>query len=106
MFDNLLWIFKAHRDAFTRIVELEHRIIEISNKAEHQLLEARKELDEHIAWSARQLQDLEEQLMKRPAEAIVDLANLEAFFQDQPYEGNKIPDDAWLTPGLPDRVSQ
>lgn len=94
MINDLLWVFKAHRNAYDRINELEHRIVEISTKAESRLADVE-------AWSARRVSDLEEQLARKPVPTLPDLAH--ELFQDQPYDGGKIPDDAWLTPGQNDR---
>jgi hypothetical protein len=85
---SLVWLFKEHRNLY----EENHHLKNI--------------LHDTIAETDKKIADLEDQLkfMKRPAldaETIHKLA--EELFQDQPYEGGKIPDDVWLTPGPPDR---
>jgi len=80
---NLLWLFKEHRDLQFRNLELEQRVKDVE------------------AWAAQRTQDLETQLAKR---AVVEMSDVVSeLFQDLPYEGGKIPAEAWLTPGLPDR---
>lgn len=97
MISDLLWVFKAHRAAFDRIVELERKNTELLQK-----LDVReKQLAVREDRYEQTIKDLEEQLARKPTLDIPQL--MEELFQDQPYEGGKIPDDVWLTPGAPDR---
>lgn len=80
---SLVWLFKEHRDLYEKYLELEQRFHLEIDTYEHTI------------------KDLEEQLAKKPALDIPAL--IEELFQDKPYDGGKIPDSVWLTPGQPDR---
>ncbi len=79
MFSSLVWLFKEHRDLVTDYHD--------AQKNEFRLMQI--------------IADLEDQLTRKPVFDATAMA--EELFQDQPYEGGKIPDDVWLTPGGPDR---
>lgn len=90
---KIIWLFKEHRDLYDENFHLKqmlHDTIAETNLA--------------IANKDRTIADLEYQLKQKPALDIPSL--VEELFQDRPYEDGRIPDDAWLTPGQPDRTTR
>ena len=82
---NLVWMFQEHRD----------------------LSRTCTQLLQEIQIRDRVISDLEQQLTVKPTLDPASLKELtEQLFQDEPYPDNAIPDNVWLTPGLPERATR
>jgi hypothetical protein len=68
---NLVWLFPAHRELHKRVVFLEGALEQAMRAVQNSAVN----IDEALAtYNERVLQEI-------------------------PYDGGKVPDDAWLTPG-------
>lgn len=92
---NLVWLFPAHRELHAGYTEMKTTLEILTDRC------LRTEEDNKKLVSA--LEKLQAYVANNPShmEGIVDLFQRyqEKVLQDLPYDNNRIPDSAWLTPG-------